>query len=57
MRLTPQAIAEFKQIYQEVYGTLLSDPQAEEMALRVLRLFEILSTPTGPLTDSDGTLA
>ena len=70
MKLTPQAITDFKQIYEETYGTSLSDREAEEMASRVLRLFKIIEerspstrqkSPANihgdPLTKSNGTLA
>lgn len=45
MQLSPTAIQEFKIIYREEFGEDLSDAEAEEMALRVLRLFWILLQP------------
>jgi hypothetical protein len=45
MRLSSKAIEEFKQIYQEEFGEELSDAQAQETALRVLRIFRLLLRP------------
>jgi hypothetical protein len=45
MHLSAHAIREFQAIWQEEYGESLSDAQAEEHALRLLRLFQILSRP------------
>jgi hypothetical protein len=42
MRLTAKANQEFKQIYKKEFGADLADREAEEMALRVLRLFYVL---------------
>jgi hypothetical protein len=44
-KLSPEAIIEFKLIYREECGRALSDDEAQEMALRLLRLFQILSRP------------
>ena len=43
-RLSEKAIQEFRGIYQEEFGELLTDDQAEGVSLRVLRLFQILAT-------------
>ncbi len=48
--LSPQAIAEFKAIYEQEFGEPLSDDAAHEMGLRVLRLFALLAEPEGALT-------
>ena len=42
MKLSRQAIDEFKTIYNDEYGCVLSDDEAQEMALRLLRLFDVL---------------
>lgn len=43
MRLTPEAIDEFKTLYKEEFGEELSDGETEQRALEVLRLFMILA--------------
>ena len=45
MRLSRQAIQEYKEIYKKEFGEEISDAQAEEQALRVLRLFRLLLRP------------
>ncbi len=45
IKLSQQAIAEFKTIYQEEYGIVLSDDEAAEIAIRLLRFFDILIHP------------
>lgn len=40
--LSREAIEEFKQIYREEFGETISDADALEMGLRLLRLFEII---------------
>lgn len=45
IKLSPQALAEFKMIYHEEFDEALSDDQAQEMAACVLRLFYLLSKP------------
>ena len=44
-QLSRQAIDEFKAIYQEEFGETLTDDQVQEMALRLLRFFGILTEP------------
>lgn len=44
-QLSRQAIDEFKAIYQEEFGQTLSDDEVQEIALRLLRFFGILSKP------------
>ena len=43
--LSRQAIDEFKAIYQEEFGVILSDDEVQEIARRLLRFFGILSQP------------
>ena len=45
MRLSTEAIDAFKRIYQSEFGDILSDDEAGEMALRLLRIFDLLSRP------------
>jgi hypothetical protein len=45
MRLSETAIQEFKTMYKEEYGQELSDTEAQEAALRVLRFFRIILRP------------
>ena len=44
-QLSRQAVEEFKAIYQEEFGEHLSDDEAQEIALRLLRLFDLLLQP------------
>lgn len=44
--LSDTAVSEFKEIYAEEFGEELSDADAQEMALRVLRLFQIVLRPS-----------
>jgi len=41
-RLSHDAVAEFKMIYQEEFGDNISDDEAQEMGLRLLTLLGIL---------------
>lgn len=43
--LSQKAIDEFKAIYQEEFGEEISDAQAHEMALGLLRLLKLLLSP------------
>ena len=45
MRLSTAAIREFKEIYEMEFGERLSDVQAEQAGLRLLRLCRILAQP------------
>jgi hypothetical protein len=69
MRLSQQAIDDFKKIYLKEYGVLLDDEKANDLAVNFLRLFEIVTWPqpssypqssekpsAKPLTDFNGTL-
>lgn len=42
-QLSHQAIDEFKAIYQEEFGQILSDDEVQEIATRLLRFFGILN--------------
>jgi hypothetical protein len=42
---TRRAIDEFKSIYQQEFHEILSEDEAQEIALRLLRLFDILIAP------------
>jgi hypothetical protein len=42
-QLSQQAIAEFREIYQAEFGKTLSDDEVQEIALRLLRFFGILT--------------
>ena len=44
-QLSREAIDEFKAIYQEEFGQILSDDEVQEIALRLLRFFGILRKP------------
>ena len=44
-QLSHQAIEEFKAIYQEEFHQTLSDDEAQEIGIRLLRLFDILLQP------------
>lgn len=45
MRLNREQVEEFKKIYKEEFCEDLTDAEAEEMATRVVRLYELLSRP------------
>ena len=45
MRLSAQAIQEFKAMWKDEYHEELSDAEAEEHALQLLRLFAMLLRP------------
>jgi hypothetical protein len=53
-QLSRQAIEEFRTIYQEEFGQILSDDEIQEIAIRLLRFFGILHRPI-PDTASQGT--
>ena len=44
-QLSRQVIDEFKAIYQEEFGQVLSDDQVQEIAIRLLRFLGILVRP------------
>ena len=44
-QLSCKAVEEFKAIYQEEFGTMLSDDEVQEIAMRLLRFFGILNRP------------
>lgn len=41
-QLSREAIDEFKAIYQDEFGELLSDAEVREIAIRLLRFFMVL---------------
>lgn len=45
-QLSRKAIEEFKVIYQEEFGEILSDDEVREIATRLLRFFGILVRPS-----------
>jgi hypothetical protein len=42
-QLSREAIEEFKAIYKEDFGEILSDEEVQEIAMRLLRFFGILA--------------
>jgi hypothetical protein len=44
-QLSREALAEFKAAYLNEFGEELSDAQAQEMAVRLLRFFGVLQKP------------
>ncbi len=44
-QLSHQAIEEFKAIYRDEFGEDISDDEAQEIDLRLLRLFDLLLQP------------
>ena len=42
-QLSREAIEEFRAIYQEEFGEILSDDEVQEIAMRLLRFFGILN--------------
>jgi len=53
MRLSKQAIEEFKKIYREEFGKEISDEEAQEMGEGLLSLFKIIYRPI-PEKEIDG---
>jgi hypothetical protein len=45
MKITNEYLNSFKAIYKKVYGEILTDDQAYDLASRLLRLSEILLKP------------
>jgi hypothetical protein len=45
MEITPEALKEFKKIYEEDYRETITDAEALEMAQRVLDFFSIVARP------------
>jgi hypothetical protein len=43
--LSREALDEFKRIYQSEFGEELTDAEAQEMALRLLHVFDLLNRP------------
>jgi len=46
-RLSLEAISSFQELYEEEFGELLSDNDAQLMGIQLLRLFAILNRPDG----------
>jgi hypothetical protein len=44
-QLSREAIDEFKAIYQDEFGKILTDDEVREIAIRLLRFFDILRDP------------
>ncbi len=55
-QLSRNAIEDFKSIYLEEFGVALSDDQVQEMAVRLLRFFGILTKPGFDKTKSKPTI-
>ncbi len=44
-QLSREALDEFKAAYQQEFGEAISDAEAREMAVRLLRFFGVLAKP------------
>ena len=59
MRLSEQAIKEFKEIYRREYGKTISDDEAQEIGQRLIALFKIIYRPIPgkdvPFKETDNT--
>ena len=51
-QLSREAIDEFKAIYQEEFGEILSDDEVQEIAMRLLRFFGILNKENSGSVDA-----
>jgi len=51
MKVTPEALEEFKRIYRKEFGEDISDEQALEMAQRVLTFFSLIYGPLSSRKD------
>ena len=51
-QLSREAIDEFKAIYQEEFGEMLSDDEVQEIAMQLLRFFGILTKETPDSVDA-----
>lgn len=45
MQISREALDEFKKIYEEEFGEVISDAEALEMGQRLISLFEIIYRP------------
>lgn len=52
MRLSKEAIEEFKEIYEREFGKLISDEEAQELGQNLISLFKIIYRPI-PSDDDD----
>ena len=50
-QLSREAIDEFKAIYQDEFGEELSDDEVQEIAMRLLRFFGVLTKDNGGSVD------
>jgi hypothetical protein len=50
-QLSREAIDEFKAIYQDEFGEVLSDDEVQEIAMRLLRFFGILNKESSSSVD------
>lgn len=48
MQLTPKDIEDFRKAYREAFGEDVSFAEAEEMAFRVMSLFELIAENPPP---------
>jgi len=59
MKLSQEAIKEFKKIYYREYGKSISDEEAQEMGQRLISLFKIIYRPIPgkdiPFKETDNT--
>jgi len=50
-----QAVAEFKALYQQRYGIVLTDDEAFEKSIRLLRLYKAVFYPTMKMNPNEKT--
>lgn len=48
VKLSPEAIAEFKAIYKEEFGEEITDDRAAELGGRLIRMMEVIYRPIDP---------
>jgi hypothetical protein len=46
MTIEPKELEELKQIYYRHYGVMLTDTQTTQLGLRLVRLFQIILSPS-----------
>lgn len=56
MKLSKQAVGEFKSIWKEEFGEEISDKKALEQATSLLNLFRVISKPI-PNKDNNGSIS
>ena len=52
-QLSPQAIEEFKAVYRDEFGRVISDDEAREIAFRLLRFFGVLTRPQADESENE----